>query len=247
MNSIVISVKNLQKRYGLVSAVNGISFDVNQGEIFCIVGPNGTGKTTTLECIEGLRKPDAGGIQILGLDPWQDNYKLRDKIGIQLQESELPERIKIWEALDLFASFYKHPLDWKKLLEELNLQDKAKTFYGKLSGGQKQRLLIALALINNPEVCFLDELTTGLDPQARRIIWDYITAIRNNGTTIVLTTHSMEEAERLATRVAIMNNGKIVALDTPKQLIKNHGHAKNLEDVYLDLTMEKVGNYAKRT
>lgn len=222
-NSIVVEVRDLVKRYANLLAVDEISFQVHQGEIFGMVGPNGAGKTTTIECIEGLRRPDSGFIQVLGMDPRREGYALRDQIGIQLQESALPDRIKVWEAMELFATFYPKTVDWNALLEQLGLTEKRKTAFTKLSGGQKQRLFIALALINDPEVVFLDELTTGLDPKARRGIWDMVLGIRDRGKTVFLTTHFMEEAERLCNRVAIVDQGKIVALDTPSNLIHSLG------------------------
>jgi len=219
----IIEVEKLVKRYGEITAVDGISFEVHEGEIFGMVGPNGAGKTTTIECIEGLRVPDGGAIRVWGLDPQRDGYKLKERIGVQLQESALPDRIKVWEALDLFASFYRKSMDWTPLLERLGMADKRNTSFAKLSGGQKQRLFIALALVNDPELVFLDELTTGLDPQARRAMWDLVRDIRDQGKTIFLTTHYMEEAERLCDRVLIIDRGKIVALDTPEKLIQSLG------------------------
>jgi len=216
----IVQVEHLRKVYGSTVAVDDISFEVYQGEIFGMVGPNGAGKTTTIECIEGLRPPDSGHIRVLGLDPHRDGYALRSRIGIQLQESVLQDRMKVWEALDLFASFYPHSVDWEPLLEQLGLADKRNTPFAKLSGGQKQRLFIALALVHDPEVVFLDELTTGLDPQARRAMWDLVRQIRERGKTVFLTTHFMEEAERLCDRVAIIDRGRIVALDTPENLIR---------------------------
>jgi len=214
-----IAVNAVHKSYGPVRAVNGVSFEVGEGEIFGMVGPNGAGKTTTIECVEGLRQPDEGKVQVLGMDPQRDGYELRERIGVQLQEADLPNRIKVWEAMDLFASFYRRSVDWRPLLEQLGLEKKLKATFAKLSGGQKQRLFIALALINDPDLIFLDELTTGLDPQARRAMWDLVRGIRKRGKTVFLTTHFMEEAERLCDRVAIMDRGKIVALDTPEELI----------------------------
>lgn len=216
----IVQVEHLRKVYGPTVAVDDISFEVYQGEIFGMVGPNGAGKTTTIECVEGLRPPDSGHIRVLGLDPHHDRYALRSRIGIQLQESVLQDRMKVWEALDLFASFYPHSVDWEPLLEQLGLADKRNTPFAKLSGGQKQRLFIALALVHDPEVVFLDELTTGLDPQARRAMWDLVRGIRERGKTVFLTTHFMEEAERLCDRVAIIDRGRIVALDTPENLIR---------------------------
>jgi len=216
-----IVVDGLRKFYGAVRAVDGVAFEVHEGEIFGMVGPNGAGKTTTIECIEGLRRPDEGSVQVMELDPQRDSYELRERIGVQLQETALPDRIKVWEALDLFASFYRRPVDWHPLLEQLGLDEKINALFTKLSGGQKQRLFISLALINDPDLVFLDELTTGLDPQARRAMWDLVRTIRERGKTVFLTTHFMEEAERLCDRVAIMDHGKIVALDTPENLIRS--------------------------
>lgn len=219
----VIKVEHLRKVYGKVVAVNDISFEVQEGEIFGMVGPNGAGKTTTIECLESLRNPDSGKISVLGLNPLNDGYTLRERIGIQLQEATLYDRIRVWEALDLFASFYHHSIDWNSLLETLGLEDKRNSYINKLSGGQKQRLYIALALVNDPELIFLDELTTGLDPQGRRMMWKLVQDIRNQGKTVFLTTHYMEEAEQLCNRVAIIDRGNIIALDTPENLIRSLG------------------------
>ncbi|MFN2280668.1 MAG: ABC transporter ATP-binding protein [Anaerolineales bacterium] len=216
----VITVKDLYKSYGDTQAVDGVSFQVGKGEIFGMVGPNGAGKTTTIECVEGLREWDEGEISVLGLDPISQERQLRPRLGIQLQEAHLPDNLKVWEALDMYASFYKHPLDWEELLEDLGLAEKRKTAFRKLSGGQKQRLFIALALLHDPELIFLDELTTGLDPHARRAIWDLVREVRQRGKTVFLTTHYMEEAENLCDRVAILDSGKLVALDSPANLIK---------------------------
>ncbi len=219
----IVQVERLSKSYGPTLAVDEVSFEVPEGEIFGMVGPNGAGKTTTIECIEGLRKPNQGLVRVMGLDPQNDNYALRTQIGIQLQQSNLPDRMKVWEALDLYASFYSHSADWEKLITQLGLEDRRNTPFSKLSGGQKQRLFIALALLPNPQLIFLDELTTGLDPQARRSIWDLVRDVRSRGMTVLLTTHYMEEAERLCDRVAILNHGRIVALDTPDALIRKYG------------------------
>jgi len=218
---IIIEVKHLRKVYPAVVAVDGISLDIFEGEIFGIVGPNGAGKTTLIECIEGLRKPGSGFIRVKGKDPVKDGYALKPHLGIQLQESALQDRIKVWEAVDLYASFYTHSLDQKILLEQLGLAEHRDRPFARLSGGQKQRLFIALALINEPDIVFLDELTTGLDPQARHATWDLVREIRSQGKTIFLTTHFMEEAERLCDRVAIIDHGRIAALDTPENLIKS--------------------------
>ena len=218
-----IIVENLYKNYGALTAVNNISFSVQNEEIFGIVGPNGAGKTTTIECLEGLKRPDQGYIRVLGLDPQNDRRELNERIGVQLQESNIAAQIKVWEALDLYASFYTNPLDYQDLLETLSLSPIRNTYYSKLSGGQKQRLFIALSLINNPDIVFFDELTTGLDPQARRLIWDLVRQVNDQGKTVVMTTHFMEEAERLCDRVLIMDHGQIIALDSPEKLIQNLG------------------------
>jgi ABC-2 type transport system ATP-binding protein len=211
----VIQVSGVRKTYGPTVAVDEVSFEVNDGEIFGLIGPNGAGKTTTMECIEGLRTPDRGSIAVLGLDPFRQVYKLQDRIGVQLQQAQLQKRIKVWEAVDLWASLYqKKAIDGEQLLEQLGLTDKRNAWFMNLSGGQKQRLFIALALINDPEVVFLDELTTGLDPQSRRAIWDLVRGI--------LTTHLMEEAERLCDRVAIIEHGRIIDIDRPDKLVDRH-------------------------
>jgi ABC-2 type transport system ATP-binding protein len=218
-----IAVSDLRKSYGDVQAVAGVSLAVQKGEIFGMVGPNGAGKTTTIECIEGLRKPDGGSVTVLGLDPQRHGYQLRERIGVQLQETALADRIKVDEAMDLFSSFYQRAVDWDPLLEQLGLADKRAAYFGRLSGGQKQRLFIALALVSDPEIVFLDELTTGLDPQARRAMWELVKGIRERGKTVFLTTHYMEEAEQLCDRVAIIDDGKLVALDTPAELVRQLG------------------------
>ncbi|GIH95691.1 ABC transporter ATP-binding protein [Planobispora siamensis] len=215
----VIEVTDLRKSYADLNVLDGVSFSVEEGEIFGILGPNGTGKTTTVECVEGLRRPDSGSIRIFGLDPVKDARKVRELIGVQLQQTQLPETIKVWEALDLYASFYADPRDWRELLEEWGLADKRNARFGKLSGGQKQRLFIALALVGNPKVAFLDELTTGLDPQARRTTWELVKRVRASGVTVVLVSHFMDEVEELCDRVAVFNRGKVVAVDTPAGLV----------------------------
>src|SRR6202048_4001493 len=219
----VIQVSKVRKTYGATVAVDEVSFEVQDGEIFGLIGPNGAGKTTTMECIEGLRKPDSGTISVLGLDPFRQVYKLQELIGVQLQQAQLQKRIKVWEAVDLWASLYrKNAVDGERLLEQLGLTDKRNAWFMNLSGGQKQRLFIALALINDPEVVFLDELTTGLDPQSRRTSGDLVQSIREQGKTVFLTTHLMEEAERLCDRVAIIEHGRITDMDPPQNLIDRH-------------------------
>jgi ABC-2 type transport system ATP-binding protein len=214
----VIEVENVHKEYGGTVAVDDVSFSVGEAEIFGILGPNGAGKTTTVECVEGLRTPDRGRIRVLGLDPRTDGAELHQQVGVQLQESELPERLGVGEALELYSSFYRTPADWVELMRTLGLESKRHTQYRKLSGGQKQRLSVALALVGQPRIAILDELTTGLDPQARREVWALIEGIRERGVTIVLVTHFMEEAERLCDRVAVFDSGRVVAIDTPSAL-----------------------------
>ena len=219
----VIAVSNLGKRYGRTVAVDDVSLEVFEGEIFGLIGPNGAGKTTTMECVEGNRVPDKGTISVLGLDPRRDANALRQRIGVQHQEAHLQKRIKVWEAVDLWRSLYStHVADTDALLARLGLESKRNAWFMTLSGGQKQRLFIALALIHEPEVVFLDELTTGLDPQARRAIWTLVTSIRERGTTVFLTTHLMEEAERLCDRVAIIEHGRIIEMGTPDALVQKH-------------------------
>ncbi|WP_157250536.1 ABC transporter ATP-binding protein [Nonomuraea typhae] len=215
----VIEVTALRKRYADLVVLDDVSFSVEEGEIFGILGPNGAGKTTTVECVEGLRRGDSGSIRVLGLDPIGDGPKVREQIGVQLQQTQLPENLKVWEALDLYASFYARPRDWRELLEEWGLADKRDARFGKLSGGQKQRLFIALALVGNPRVAFLDELTTGLDPLARRTTWELIKRIKANGVTVVLVSHFMDEVEELCDRVAVFDRGRVVAVDTPAGLV----------------------------
>src|ERR1700734_1117754 len=225
----IIQVSGIRKTYGRTVAVDEISFEVNDGEIFGLIGPNGAGKTTTMECIEGLRTPDRGTISVLGLDPFSAVYKLQERIGVQLQQAQLQKRIKVWEAVDLWASLYrKNAADGERLLEQLGLIDKRNAWFMTLSGGQKQRLFIALALINDPEVVFLDELTTGLDPQSRRAIWDLVRGIRDRGKTVFMTTHLMEEAERLCDRVAIIEHGKIIDIGRPEELVGRHCPARTV-------------------
>jgi len=218
MPTPVIEVDHLRKAYGGTVAVDDVSLHVMPGEIFGILGRNGAGKTTTVEIVGGLRTPDAGEVRVLGLDPRHDARRLHERVGLQLQESELPGRLTVREALDLYASFYADPADPATLLADLGLTDRADTQYQKLSGGQKQRLSVALALVGNPEVAILDELTTGLDPHARRETWSVVEAVRARGVTIVLVTHLMEEAERLCDRIAIVDAGRVVATGTPAEL-----------------------------
>lgn len=242
----ILEVKKLSKNYDKLKAVRGISFNVAKGEIFGILGPNGAGKTTTLEMIEGLRPIDGGRAILNGLDVASNSYAIKEIIGIQLQASAFFDRLSLTELLKLFGDLYDQKVHPRELLEEVELLDKAKSYVKNLSGGQKQRFSIAAALVNRPIALFLDEPTTGLDPQARRHLWDLIAAIRKRGITIIITTHYMDEAEILCDRVAIMDGGKIIALDTPKALIQNlidtgfkgkhKVEAATLEDVFIKLT-----------
>jgi len=222
MSDPVIHVSSIRKAYGPVVAVDDVSFDVRRGEIFGLVGPNGAGKTTTMECLEGLRSPDRGHVSVLGLDPYRAGTALKIRIGVQLQEAQLQKRLKVGEAVRFWASIYPSTVDPEALLDQLGLREKRNAWFMTLSGGQKQRLFVALALINDPEVVFLDELTTGLDPQARRAIWELVRGIRDRGKTVVLTTHLMEEAERLCDRVAIIEHGRVIDMDTPRGLVARH-------------------------
>ena len=244
MNRPAIQVHAIRKTYGATVAVDDVSFDVHAGEIFGLIGPNGAGKTTTMECVEGLRKPDRGDISVLGLNPARDSRALQERIGVQLQEAQLQKRIKVWEAVDFWASLYRNPASGDRLIDQLGLSDKRNAWFMTLSGGQKQRLFIALALINDPELVFLDELTTGLDPQARRAIWDLVRGIRQRGKTVFLTTHLMEEAERLCDRVAIIDRGRIVDIGTPAELVRRHcpDHAVVLvtEDASADVRFRAI-------
>jgi ABC-2 type transport system ATP-binding protein len=219
MRMAIIEVNGLRKAYGGRPVVDGVSFSVREGEIFGILGPNGAGKTTTVECVEGLRTPDAGTVRVGGLDPVTDHERVTHMLGAQLQESRVQAKLTVREALELYSAFYPHPVDWRPLAERLGLGAKLTTRFAKLSGGQKQRLFIALALIGGPRVVVLDELTTGLDPRARRDTWQLIEEIRDEGVTVLLVTHFMEEAQRLCDRVAVIDKGRVAALDTPSGLI----------------------------
>jgi ABC-2 type transport system ATP-binding protein len=219
----IIEVEGITKRYGARTAVEDVSFQVREGEVFGILGPNGAGKTTTVEILQGLRAADAGRIRVLGLDPQRQTRELRRRIGSQLQESALPDRIKVREALDLFASVTPRATDWQVLMDRWGLAEKANATFASLSGGQRQRLFVALALVGAPEVVFLDELTQGLDPGARRVAWNLIEEIRDAGTTVVLVTHYMDEAEQLCDRVAVVDRGRVIALGPPQELIARSG------------------------
>jgi ABC-2 type transport system ATP-binding protein len=227
----VVTVDHLRKQYGATVAVDDVSFSIIEGEIFGIIGPNGAGKTTTVECISGLRIPDSGSTMVYGFNPKNDREELRNYVGVQLQEGSLPPRIKVEEALDLFASFYPNPVESHDLLESLGMGEKRGALFKQLSGGQKQRLSIALALIGNPKIAILDELTTGLDPDARREVWQLIERIRDSGVTVILVTHYMDEAERLCDRVALINRGRVIALDTPAALATRGGGGTRMQFV----------------
>ena len=217
-----IRVSHIHKTYGRTVAVDDVSFEVLPGEIFGLIGPNGAGKTTTMECVGGLRAADRGAISVLGLDPIRDIRALQQRVGVQLQHAQLHKRIKVWEAVDLWASLYPNPVDGEQLLTRLGLAEKRDAWFMTLSGGQQQRLFIALAVIHDPDVVLLDELTTGLDPQARRAIWDMVRGVRDRGKTVLLTTHLMEEAERLCDRVAIVERGAVIDIGTPAELVRRH-------------------------
>jgi ABC-2 type transport system ATP-binding protein len=242
----IVSVRELRKSYGRIKAVDGVSFDVEEREIFALLGPNGAGKTTTVEILEGLREADGGSALVAGVDVRKDPSGVKERIGVQLQQSAFPENFLVGEIVDLFALFYRRKVDSMAILRSVGLEEKARQKQEKLSGGQRQRLSIAVALVNEPRVLFLDEPTTGLDPQARRNLWELVRAIRERGTTVLLTTHYLDEAEALCDRVAIMDGGRIVALDSPPSLIAallGRGFRKpviqqqaSLDDVFLDLT-----------
>jgi len=218
-----VTIKNLVKRYGSLLAVDDVSFSIQEGEIFGIIGPNGAGKTTTVECISGLRIPDSGSISVYGLSPQHDRGSIREFVGVQLQESALPPRLRVGEALELFASFYPTPLDPQEVLESLGIKNIERTAFKNLSGGQKQRVSIALALVGNPRIAILDELTTGLDPEARRGTWALIERMRERGVTVILVTHFMDEAETLCDRLALIDHGGLRALDTPEAIAAQAG------------------------
>ena len=231
----LIEITGLRKAYGKRVAVDGVSFGVERGEIFGILGTNGAGKTTTVECLQGLRTADGGTIRVLDLDPARDREALTRRVGVQLQESQLPAKLKVREALELFASFYPEPADIDELLRALDLTEHAGRYFGKLSGGQKQRVSIALALVGNPEIAILDELTTGLDPHARRDTWRLIERVRDRGVTVLLVTHFMDEAERLCDRIAIFDAGRVIATGTPSEL-RTLADASTLDDAFVTLT-----------
>lgn len=221
--NIAVEVQHLYKKYGTIEAVNDVSFSVAKGEIFGVIGPNGAGKTTTVECISGLRRQDSGRISVMGMSPQTDLAKIRRIMGVQLQESAMPPRIRVGEVVELFSYFYRSPMNVDDLLELLRIEKLKKSNFKSLSGGEKQRLSIALALVGNPRIAILDELTTGLDPEARRETWDLIDSVRKRGVTIILVTHFMDEAERLCDRLAMIYNGRIVALDTPEAVATKSG------------------------
>jgi ABC-2 type transport system ATP-binding protein len=220
----VLDVQHLEKRYGSYVAVEDVTFSVDEGEIFGIVGPNGAGKTTTVECLQGLRRADAGELEVLGYDPRVDAKQVRRQIGSQLQESALPDRIKVWEALDLFSSLAPSGQPWESVMDQWGLSPKRDAKFGNLSGGQQQRLFVALAVVNAPHLVFFDEMTTGLDPMSRRVTWDLVRQVRDQGTTVVLVTHFMDEAEELCDRIAVINEKRVVAIDTPNGHVYDRRH-----------------------
>jgi ABC-2 type transport system ATP-binding protein len=229
MNNSILQVENLVKRYGDVEAVRGVSFTVEEGEVFGLLGPNGAGKTSTVEIMEGLRTLDSGRVSVCGLDPQKNAQELKHQIGAALQSTSLPDKLRVIEALRLFASFYRRHRSPEELLKRFGLEEKRNTFYNQLSGGQKQRLALAMALVNDPKVLFFDEPTAGLDPQVRREIYDIIEELRREKKTIVMTTHYIEEAERLCDRVAIVDHGTVIALGTPRELKDRSGDKTRLE------------------
>lgn len=229
MAEAVIRVENLHKSYGAVQAVRGVSFAVERGEVFGLLGPNGAGKTSTVEILEGLRTPDSGVVRVCSLDPEQSGEEFKERIGAVLQSTALPDKLRVKEAVELFAQFYRHRADTEKLLARFQLDEKRNAFYSQLSGGQKQRLALAMALVNDPEVVFLDEPTAGLDPQVRREIYDIIEELKRDKKTVLLTTHYIEEAERLCDRVAIVDHGRVIALGTPRELKRNSAGTTRIE------------------
>jgi ABC-2 type transport system ATP-binding protein len=250
MSEIILKVEGLEKSYDGKKVVNGISFEVKKGEIFGILGPNGAGKTTTLEMIETLREIDGGAATVDGIDVASEPYKIRGIIGVQPQTPGFQDKTKLSELIEMFAAAYGEKVNPNEFLADVNLTEKKDSFIENLSGGQRQRFSIAAALVHNPKVFFLDEPTTGLDPQARRHLWELIQEVRDKGITVILTTHYMDEAEMLCDRIAIMDNGNIIALDTPKNLIKDllgrgfkkktHVEQANLEDVFIDMTGKEL-------
>ncbi len=228
-NPVLVQAEDLRKRYGTLEALAGVSFEIRQGEVFGLLGPNGAGKTTTIEILEGLRQPDSGRARVCGLDPSREGKELKEKIGAQLQATVLSDKIRVEEALELFQSFYRRRVGVESLLERFGLAEKRKTFFEHLSGGQKQRLALALALVNDPELVLLDEPTVGLDAAVRRDIYALIERFRAEGRTVLLTTHYIEEAERLCDRVAIIDHGRVIALGTPRELVARSGHGTRLE------------------
>ena len=229
MNDKVIQVENLYKNYGAVEALRGVSFEVPEGEVFGLLGPNGAGKTTTVEILEGMRMPDRGSVSVCGLNPQASGREFQEQVGGVLQSTSLPDKMKVGEALELFAKFYRRHADIAQLLRRFQLEEKRDAFYSQLSGGQKQRLALALGLVNDPQVLFLDEPTAGLDPQVRREIYDIIEELRHERKTILITTHYIEEAERLCDRVAIVDQGKVIALGAPRELKQRSGGATRIE------------------
>lgn len=243
-STVIIEVEDLVVEYKGVQVVDHVSFSVEEGEIFGMIGPNGAGKTTTIECIEGIRENYSGSIRVLGLNPKVDRKKLYNLIGVQLQETSYQDKIKVWEICKMFSSFYANPLPYESLLNDFGLYDKVNSYVSKLSGGQRQKLAIILALIANPKIIFLDELSTGLDPQARRSMWELIKGLQKDGKTIYMTTHFMDEAEYLCNRIAIMDKGKVVAVDTVENLIKRFGLEETVVFKADELNLDEIERIA---
>jgi len=242
-----IDVSSLQKAYGSLRAVDGISFSVSDGEVFSLLGPNGAGKTTTIEILEGLREQDAGEVKVLGLDPWKQGYELHKKIGVIPQGFKFVDYATPKEAINYYAALFGVKVDADAILKRVILEDSADVYFSKLSGGQKQKVGLALSLVNDPQLVFLDEPTTGLDPQARRAVWEVIRTLKSDNRSVLLTTHYLDEAEELADEVAIMNHGKIIASGTPAEIIAQHGSGKqgeSLEDVFVKLVGEEARGQA---
>jgi ABC-2 type transport system ATP-binding protein len=241
--AVTIEVSNLKKAYGSLQAVDGISFSVNEGEVFSLLGPNGAGKTTTIEILEGLRERDEGDAKVLGKDPWKEGYEIHKKIGVIPQGFKFVDYATPREAIKYYAALFGVKVDADAILKKVILEDSANVYFSKLSGGQKQKVGLALSLVNDPELVFLDEPTTGLDPQARRAVWEVIRTLKGEGRSVLLTTHYLDEAEELADIVAIMNHGRIIATGTPPEIIARHGSGKpgeSLEDVFVKLVGDEA-------
>lgn len=241
MDKAVIKINNLTKTYGNLTAVDHLDIVVEQGEIFGLLGPNGAGKSTTIECMLGIKKRNKGSVEILGMEPSTSNKKIYEQIGVQFQASHYPDKIKVWEMCELVSSLYSKSIDWKQIIKKFGLEDKTNQLVSDLSGGERQKLSVILALLHKPKVVFLDELTTGLDPVARREVWSFLKTLKEQGLTIFLTSHYMDEVHFLCDRVSIINHGKVIITGTPDSIIK-HSNKSNLEEAYLEL-LTKGENY----